>query len=78
MHRLPDGEITFDQKFQMLTGSVKTAAGAAEIESGRLRGEEITFAAGGNQYTGKVMGDRIEGTVRTGSNMRQFTATRAK
>ena len=76
--RLPDGEITFDQKFQMLTGSVKTASGAVQIESGRLRGEEITFAAGGNQYTGKVTGDRIEGTVRTGSNMRQFTATRGK
>jgi hypothetical protein len=76
--RLADGEITFDQKFQMLTGSVKTGSGAAQIESGRLRGEEITFAAGGTQYTGKVTGDRIEGTARTGSNMRQFTATRAK
>jgi SAM-dependent methyltransferase len=76
--RLADGEITFDQKFQMVTGSVKDASGTAQIENGRLRGEEITFAAGGSQYTGKVMGDRIEGTVRTGSNMRPFTATRAK
>jgi hypothetical protein len=76
--RLPDGEITFDQKFQMLTGSLKTASGSASIESGRLRGEEITFTAGGTQYTGKVTGDRIEGTARTGANMRPFTATRAK
>ena len=75
--RLPEGEITFDQKFQMVTGSVKTGSSSANIESGKLNGEEITFAAGGSQYTGKVVGDRIEGTVRTGSNMRQFTATRA-
>ena len=76
--RLPEGEITFDQKFQMVTGWVKAGSSSANIESGKLNGEEITFAAGGSQYTGKVMGDRIEGTVRTGSNMRPFTATRAK
>jgi hypothetical protein len=76
--RLPDGEITFDQKFQMLTGSVKTADGVAQIESGRLLGEEITFSAGGTQYTGKVTGDRMEGTARTGTNMRPFSATRGK
>jgi Methyltransferase domain len=76
--RLPDGEITFDQKYQMVTGSVKTASGAAQIESGKLNGEEITFTAGGDQYTGKVNGDRIEGTVRTGSTLRPWSATRAK
>jgi len=75
--RLPDGEITFDQKFQMVTGSVKTGSSSAKIDSGKLNGEEITFAAGGSQYTGKVNGDRIEGTVRTGTDMRPFTATRA-
>jgi SAM-dependent methyltransferase len=76
--RLPDGEITFEQKFQMVSGSVKNGSSSAKIDSGKLNGEEITFAAGGSQYTGKVLGDRIEGTVRTGSNMQQFTATRAK
>jgi hypothetical protein len=76
--RLSDGEITFDQKFQMVTGTVKTGSSSANIESGKLNGEEITYAAGGSQYTGKVNGDRIEGTVRTGADMRQFTATRAK
>jgi hypothetical protein len=76
--RMSDGEITFDQKFQMVTGSVKTGSSSAKIDSGQLNGEEITFAAGGSQYTGKVTGDRMEGTVRTGANMRQFTATRGK
>ena len=44
--RLPDGEITFDQKFQVVTGSVKTAGGSAQIESGKLNGEEITLHRG--------------------------------
>jgi hypothetical protein len=76
--RTPDGEITFDQKYQMVTGTIRTASGTAQIESGKLRGEEITFAAGGSQYTGKVNGDRIEGTVRTGENLRQWSATRSQ
>jgi SAM-dependent methyltransferase len=76
--RLPDGEITFDQKFQMVTGSVKTASGAAEIESGRLRGEEITFTAGGNQYTGRVTGDTIQGRVKGSGGERAWSATRGK
>jgi|SRR5215211_797391 len=76
--RLPDGEIIFEQKFQMVTGSVKTGSSSAKIDSGKLNGEEITFAAGDSQYTGKVTGDRLEGTVRTGDNLRPFSATRAK
>ena len=74
--RTPEGEITFDQKYQMVTGTIRTAAGTVQIDSGKLRGEEITFAAGGSQYTGKVTGDRIEGTVRTGENLRPWSATR--
>jgi hypothetical protein len=74
--RLGDGEITFDQKFQMLGGTVKTAAGSAQIESGRLRGEEITFSAGGRQYSGRVNGDRMEGIVRSDAGMSQWTAVR--
>ena len=76
--RLTDGEITFDQKFQMVTGSVKTASGAAEIESGRLRGEEITFTAGGNRYTGRVTGDTIQGRVKGSGGERAWSATRGK
>jgi hypothetical protein len=76
--QLADGEITFDQKFQMVTGSVRTGERTAQIEDGRLRGEEITFSAGGTQYTGKVNGDRIEGTSRTGETLRNWSATRLK
>jgi len=76
--RLTDGEITFDQKFQMVTGAVKTASDAAQIENGRLRGEDITFAAGGNQYTGRVTGDTIQGRVKGSGGERAWSATRGK
>jgi len=76
--RLPDGEITFDQKFQVVTGSVKTAGGSGQIENGKLNGEEITFTAGGNQYTGRVTGDTIQGRVKGTGGERAFTATRGK
>jgi methyltransferase family protein len=76
--RLPDGEITFDQKFQMVSGTIRTGSATAQIETGRLHGEEITFSAGGKQYTGRVQGDTIQGTVRSGTNLGNFTATRAR
>ena len=75
---LPDGQIAFDQKFQMVTGTVQSGSGKAEIENGRLRGEEITFSAGGNQYTGRVNGDTIQGRVKGAGGERAFTATRVK
>jgi len=76
--RLPDGEITFDQKFQVVTGAVKTAGGSAQIENGKLNGEEISFTAAGNQYTGRVTGDTIQGRVKGTGGERAFTATRGK
>ena len=44
--------------------------------SGKLNGDEISFTAGGAQYTGRVNGNTIEGTVKGGSNGK-WTATRA-
>ena len=76
--RLPDGEIEFDQTFQMVTGTIKTASGSAQIEQGRLRGEEVAFIAGGSAYTGRVTGDTIQGQVKGPGGERAWSATRAK
>jgi hypothetical protein len=74
--RMGDGTITFVQQFQMISGTIAAGSSNAPIENGRLRGEEITFTAGGAQYTGRVSGDTMEGTVRSGSTERRWTATR--
>lgn len=62
--KMPQGTLTLKQSFQMLTGTL----GSVAISDGRLRGDQITFSAGGQTYTGKVSGNTITGAT--------FTATR--
>ncbi|MGB2715630.1 MAG: methyltransferase domain-containing protein [Vicinamibacterales bacterium] len=56
--KMSSGELTLTQDFQNISGTLGTTA----IESGRLRGNEISFTAGGVSYSGRVTGDTIEGT----------------
>src|SRR5687768_13761784 len=62
------GDLMLYQSFQMVSGSL----GTTQISQGRLRGDEISFTAGGATYTGKVEGNTIRGTV----NGQAFTATK--
>lgn len=70
--RTPQGDLTLKQQFQMVSGSL----GPRPIAEGRLRGEEIRFAAGGAQYVGRLSGDRIEGTVTSDGRASPWAATR--
>ena len=70
--RSPQGDLKLGQDFQNFSGDV---AGTA-IENGKLRGEQITFTAGGAQYAGRVIGDTIEGTVKSATGERSWKATR--
>jgi hypothetical protein len=67
--RTPQGDLTLEQKFQMVSGTLNREA----ITDGKLRGDEITFKAGGNQYTGRVNGNSISGTISSGGT---WNATR--
>jgi hypothetical protein len=71
-------EIKFAQEYQMVQGSVNSGGKLANVQSGRLRGDEINFTAGDARYAGKVSGNRIEGTVTAGGKTAPWTATRAK
>ena len=42
----------------MLSGTL----GTTPISAGKLNGEEITFTAGSQVYTGRVNGDRMTGS----------------
>jgi precorrin-6B methylase 2 len=72
--KLPDGELVLKQTYQNLTGTV---GGKTQISKGVVRAEQVTFTAGGAQYSAKVSGDTMIGTVKSGSNSSSFTATRA-
>jgi SAM-dependent methyltransferase len=73
--KLPQGELTLSQSFQMVTGTLKSGGNTLQIANGRLRGEQLSFSAGGAQYTGRVNGNTIEGNVKGGSQG-NWSATR--
>jgi SAM-dependent methyltransferase len=72
--KLPQGELTLKQTFQMISGTLKNGNVITPI-SGNLNGDQINFSGGGAQYTGRVNGNAIDGTVKGGSNGK-WTATR--
>jgi SAM-dependent methyltransferase len=61
-----NGSMLLKQDYQVVSGTV-TAAGSTLPLTGKLRGEEITLAAGGATYKGKVSGTTIEGIITTPS-----------
>lgn len=52
----PRGDLVLKQRFQMIAGTL----GREPIEQGRLRGDVITFTAGGTTYTGRVDGTKMK------------------
>jgi len=74
-------EATFLQQYQNFAGSAKADSKVMQFSNGKLRGETITFtliddANVRRDFTGSVNGNRIEGTVKTGSAESKWTATR--
>jgi SAM-dependent methyltransferase len=58
-HKLAQGELSLKQEFQMLSGTLLTEGKTFALE-GKVRGEEITFKAGGREYRGKMNGKSLE------------------
>jgi hypothetical protein len=89
--RLPEGELSLKQDFQRLSGTLTirktstisttsitsiTAETRVPIANGRLRGDEITFTAGGAEYTGRVKDHAMQGSVIAGATTNRWTADR--
>jgi hypothetical protein len=74
--KFDQGELVFEQEFQMLSGRLKTSNNSANITEGRLNGNEITFTANGIKYTGTVSGNRMQGTYRQKGETRNWSATK--
>jgi hypothetical protein len=70
----PQGPMTLKQDAQTVTGTV----GTASVESSKLRGDELSFTAGGTEYHGRVNGNTISGTAKSGGRESAWTATRQK
>jgi hypothetical protein len=70
--RLGDQDLKLTQEFQMLKGTL----GSAAISDAKMNGTQINFSAGGVRYTGTVDGKSMKGTRIGGSGNASWTATK--
>jgi precorrin-6B methylase 2 len=74
--KLPQGELALTQSFQKISGTLTTGGKAVPITNGKLKGDEISFTVGDTEYSGRVNGTRIDGTMAAGGSRQKFTASR--
>jgi hypothetical protein len=60
--------LTLKQNYQMVTGTLKSGSGSAAIANGKLSGDQLSFSAGGVEYSGRVNGNAIEGVAKGGAS----------
>lgn len=74
--KLGNDVLTINQEFQMINGKLTGGDKNSNIRDGRLRGNEITFRINDSLYTGRVSGNKMEGTVRDSEGEKKWIATR--
>jgi SAM-dependent methyltransferase len=67
-------ELAITQSYETFSGTVTESGRSMPIEKGKLNGDQMSFVAGGTEYTGRVNGTRIEGTMTPGG---AWSATKA-
>ena len=72
--QLPQGELALKQTFQMVAGTLKSGNVSTPITNGKLNGDQISFTAGANQYTGRVNGNVMEGSISSGGSWKASRA----
>ena len=68
--RTPKGDLTLTQRFQFISGTL----GNEPIASGRLSGEEISFAIGSTTYRGRVEGYQLRVSATVDGKVVEWTA----
>ncbi|MFB3816471.1 MAG: class I SAM-dependent methyltransferase [Candidatus Methylomirabilales bacterium] len=74
--KLSGGELTLRQTYQTVSGQMSASGRRVPLAKGRLRGSEIAFTVGGAEYTGRVEGKTMRGTVKQGGRTSPWSATR--
>jgi SAM-dependent methyltransferase len=74
--RFSQGELTLEQEFQAVSGTLTEAGRTTPISKGKMTGGQITFGLAGSEYRGRVEGDRMEGTITSAGQVSAWTATR--
>ncbi len=76
--RLPQGELTLTQQFQMVSGTLTSGGTSVPVSEGRLAGDQIAFSAGSARYAGRVTGNAMEGSVSSGNGGASWKAVKVK
>ena len=74
--KLPAGELTLQQKYQTLSGTLSANGTRSQIRDAKLEGDRISFTAGGVRYVGRVNGNAMRGKMK-GSSGGAWSASRA-
>lgn len=71
---MDDGVLNLSQKFQMVTGAIRTPSETIRFTDGRLKGDLLTFTHEFERYCGRIKDDKIEGFISSGENCRVWRA----
>ncbi|MDP2320081.1 MAG: methyltransferase domain-containing protein [Acidobacteriota bacterium] len=74
--QMANGMMELFQTYQMVEGSITVDGTKHTISNRSLRGDELTFLAGGFTYQGKISGNEITGTITTPSGQLPWRAGR--
>jgi len=70
------GTLKLEQEFQMVSGTLTSAGRVSKLSNGKLNGDQISFTVNGQTHTGRVSGERIDGTIKAGASNNAWSATR--
>ena len=73
--QMPQGRLELHQEFQAIKGTLTANGETLTVENGTVKVDEITFTVGQAAYSGRVRGDTMAGTVKSGGKEQRFTAT---
>jgi SAM-dependent methyltransferase len=75
--QLAQGELSLKQEFQTVTGTLRSGDTLMRVVNGRLRGDQLTFTAGGAKYSARVEGETMTGTFVSPNGSGKWSASRA-
>jgi len=76
--KLPSGELTIKQEYQMIYGTLNNGKTTVNITEGRITGDTVNFKINDESYTGKIAGNKITGTVTKNTTKSDWVATRSE
>ncbi|HSQ05234.1 MAG TPA: class I SAM-dependent methyltransferase [Burkholderiales bacterium] len=76
-------DLSLRQRYQKLEGQARNGSNTLQVRDAKVRGDEVVFAlangsGGTQQFTGRLAGDKLEGTVKQSGGEAKWTATRTR